>query len=214
MNRKNVFSILFLIWMIVPVGMMGVIPKSEAQTDGAPFTDFSVSIVSDETDLVNFTAAEFMAFPNVTGWSTRTGDAKAKYEGINFTWFAITYASWSGNQSAKFIADDGFTSTLSMDQIISNSTYCYILAYKYNDVIMDNQYQLWIVPVALDEADNIEWAGNAHPRMIRTIEIIGEGAAAASTLNILIFVLVFATGVCALGLGLVAVVVKMDKSKG
>jgi hypothetical protein len=180
--------------------------------DGGPYDGWDVFINSTAQGQINFTAAEFMALPNVTGWATPQGDVRAKFRGVNFTWFAHTYGQW-GNLSAKFIATDGFTATKNDGNIISNATHCHILAYEYEDQLMGNQYQLWLVPVCVVDGGNIEFVGNQHPRIINEVQIIGGEAEAESALRILMFVITFAGGVSVVGALVIALSVVINRRK-
>ncbi|MHA2407938.1 MAG: hypothetical protein ACXACA_06175 [Candidatus Ranarchaeia archaeon] len=222
MNRKHVFAFFMTLWVIIPVSMAGVLTTNVAAAlsphplDGGPYDQWDVFINSDAQGQINFTAAEFMALPNVTGWATPQGDVRAKFKGVNFTWFAVTYGAWGGNISAKFIATDGFTATKDNTSIISNATHCHILAYEYDDQLMGNQYQLWLIPICVTPGGDIGFAGNQHPRIINEVQIIGSAAAGESTQRILIFVVTFAGAVSVVGALVIAlsVVLQRRKAKG
>jgi hypothetical protein len=218
LNRKHVFALFATLWVIIPVSMAGVLTTNVAAAlsphplDGGPHTDWTVFINSTAQGQINFTSAEFMALPNVTGWATPQGDVRAKFKGVNFTWFATTYGQW-GNLSAKFIATDGFTVTKNDGNIISNASYCHILAYEYEDTLMGSQYQLWLIPVCITPGGDIGFVGNQHPRIINEIQIIGGEAEAESALRILMFVITFAGGVSVVGAMVILVSVAMSRRK-
>ncbi len=204
--------------MIIPVSMVGVLSTnvvaaiSPFPTDGPEWSDFTVYINSTAQGQVNFTGAEFMALPNITGHATPQGDVRAQFRGVNFSWFAETYADW-GNYSAKFIATDGFSVTKQMAEMVNNATHCYILAYEYEGRLMTNQYQLWLIPIAVEPDGDILFAGNVHPRMINQIQIIGTEAQAESERAILMFVIIFSAVVSMIGAALIGFNVYLSRRK-
>ncbi|MHA2060355.1 MAG: hypothetical protein ACW976_06235 [Candidatus Ranarchaeia archaeon] len=217
MNRRHVFVIFMTLWVIMPISMISVLPNVDAvltphPIDGPEFDQFTVFINSSAQGQINFTAAEFMALPNVTGWATPQGDVRAKFKGVNFTWFATTYGEW-GNLSVQFIASDGFTGIMDNTSIISNASYCHILAYEYEDRLMTSQYQLWVVPVCVDSGGDIEFVGRNHPRLINEIQIIGGGIAEDIIRRAILLVIVFSSGVAALGASIIGVSVVIERRK-
>ncbi|MHA1917147.1 MAG: hypothetical protein ACTSUV_02410 [Candidatus Ranarchaeia archaeon] len=146
-------------------------PIFERPINGESFTNFSLTFEAEGFDSINFTGEEFMALPNITGWGTPSGYSTVKFRGVNLTWFVSTYASWLPNYSIRMRASDGFTWSHTHESIFSNSTHSHILAYEYHGEIMDEEYQLWLVPICVVEGDTTLIIGHQNIRNVRMIQI-------------------------------------------
>ncbi len=207
-----ILSLFFFFSLVGPRSTRNVQAIELKQFDGPPHSDFNVTINSTK-GMYNFTGLEFMALPNVTGWSTLGGEAKMKWKGVNFTWFAETYGVWGPNLTAEFKALDGFTSNMDFEDVINNATHTYILAYEFDDRLLDDLGQVWILPITLEESGNILWTGQAHPRMVTFINIIGSELSALLDLQRLLFAITFAGVASAVGVLVLLVGVYLDRRK-
>ena len=117
MNRKNFSVLFFVLFLLNPVINIAMLPGTVAasnvnQIDGPPYYDWTFSINSSKNGLVTWTAAEFMALPNLTGWGQQIGRTEpAKYTGINFTWLMVNYGDWGNGVIYKIIETTGFLAT-------------------------------------------------------------------------------------------------------
>jgi hypothetical protein len=170
------------------------------QIDGPPYYDWTFSINSSKNGLVTWTSAEFMALDNLTGWGQQLGyDAPVKYKGVNFTWLLVNYGDYGEGLVYKVIEITGFLASKPHETIINNATHCHIIAYEYNDRVMDSEFVPRIVPVALTEGENIRFIGNQHPRHIEIVQVIGASENTASELAMIQFVMIFSTAVAGVG---------------
>ncbi len=184
------------------------------ETDGPPYTGWSFSVNSSLNGLHTWSAAEFMALPNITGWSQQIGyTEKHKYKGVNFTWLMENYGDLGEGLSYKIVEITGFLATKDYEAVINNATHCHIIAYEFDDVIMDQDFNPRIVPVALDPDDNILFVGNQHPRHVEIIHVIGQSEARASEAAMIFFVIVFSSAVLAVGVGIFATFIYLDRRK-
>ncbi|MHA1916696.1 MAG: hypothetical protein ACTSUV_00060 [Candidatus Ranarchaeia archaeon] len=113
------------------------------------------------------------------------------------------YGDWGNGVIYKIIGTTGFLATKPYGDILNNATHCHIMAYTYDNIVMDSEYIPRIVPIGFAEEDSIKFTGSIHPRHVEIIQIIGESAAAATNLNTLLFVLGVAGLVGGAGLGTV-----------
>ncbi len=209
MKRKNL-SLLFLVGLLLPVTTLTLTPLVDSQAT----PDFTITVRSSLKGNFTFSATEFLALPNVTGWANGGDYGLGKYTGVNVTWLLVTYGDYGANLSFKFTASDGFTATKSQDQLLSNATHCHILAYYYDDAILpDNNHLCQLMPISLNEATPISYIGNQNPWGIRYVDVIGQSEAAQSDLNVLIFLIIFSSGVFLGTLGIVSVSIYMTKRK-
>jgi hypothetical protein len=198
----------------ITVSTLPIAAVETKQIDGPPYYDWTFSINSTKNGLHTWTSAEFMALDTLTGWGQQIGyDAPVKYKGVNFTWLLVNYGDYAEGLVYKIIETSGFLASKPHETIISNATHCHIIAYEYNDRVMDQDFVPRIVPVALTEGENISFIGNQHPRHIEIVQVIGASENAASELAMITFVMIFSAIVTVVGISIFGVSYYLSKRK-